>query len=41
MKSFREEVEKFDWDEIRILDELKRAGAKFVEEKKLAHKFKK
>jgi hypothetical protein len=41
MKSFREEVEKLDWDETHILDELKRAGAKYQEEQHLAHKSKK
>lgn len=40
MKSFREDVAKLDWDENHILDELKAAGAKYQEEKKLAHKFK-
>jgi hypothetical protein len=41
MKSFREEVTKLDWDESHILDELKVAGKKYLEEKKLAYKSKK
>jgi hypothetical protein len=41
MKSFREEVATLDWDEIHILDELTRAGAKYQEEQHLAHKSKK
>ena len=41
MKSFREEIAKLDWDESHILDELTAAGAKYLNEKKLAHKSKK
>jgi hypothetical protein len=41
MKSFREEVAKLDWDESHILGELTAAGAKYLKEKKLAHKSKK
>jgi hypothetical protein len=41
MKSFREEIAKLDWDKSHILDELTAAGAKYLNEKKLAHKSKK
>jgi hypothetical protein len=41
MQFYREEVAKRDWDESHILDELTAAGAKYTEEKALAHKSKK
>jgi hypothetical protein len=41
MKSFREDVAKLDWDKSHILNELTAARAKYLKEKKLAHKSKK
>jgi hypothetical protein len=41
MKSFREGIAKLEWDEAQILERLKRAGATYRTEKKIACKNKK
>jgi hypothetical protein len=41
MRHFSEEISKQHWDEAHVIDELKTTGARYKQEKKLAHKSKK